>query len=64
MFGEKDLRFQVLKTDLGSDVSVRTLRTPVPGGWLILHAAPMGTALTFYPDPSHQWDGKTLEVDG
>jgi hypothetical protein len=35
------------------------LRAKVPGGWLI--AAGSGAGLTFYPDPSHQWDGTSLE---
>jgi hypothetical protein len=32
-------------------------RAKVPGGWLILIN---GSAATFYPDPNHAWDGKTL----
>ena len=34
------------------------LRAKVPGGWLL--AAGSGAGLTFYPDPDHQWDGKSL----
>jgi hypothetical protein len=32
-------------------------RAKVPGGWLIAG----GTGVTFYPDPSHEWDGASLE---
>jgi hypothetical protein len=41
--------------DLKSDV--RTRRAKLPGGWLV---AVTGFGLTFYPDPEHQWDGKSL----
>src|SRR6185503_6634083 len=30
-----------------------TLRTKVPGGWLVA----VGSGVTFYPDPEHAWDG-------
>jgi len=30
-----------------------TLRTKVPGGWLVA----VGSGVTFYPDPGHEWDG-------
>lgn len=30
------------------------MRSKVPGGWLV---ALGDAAITFYPDPSHQWDG-------
>ncbi|MGA2147147.1 MAG: hypothetical protein ABSH49_19535 [Bryobacteraceae bacterium] len=32
-------------------------RAKVPGGWLVVIN---GSAVTFYPDPEHAWDGKTL----
>lgn len=37
-----------------------TMRLKVPGGWLVLaHAQPHGpmegVAMTFLPDPEHQW---------
>lgn len=31
-------------------------RAKVPGGWLVS----LGAALTFYPDPAHEWDGTSL----
>lgn len=34
-------------------------RTRVPGGWLL---ATTGGGIAFYPDPAHEWDGKSLEV--
>ena|SRR5688572_9684645 len=30
-----------------------TLRTKVPGGWLVA----VGSGVTFYPDAEHSWDG-------
>ena len=44
--------------------TVEAWRASVPGGWLVLTV--MGTSngvaqsTTFYPDPSHEWDGGTL----
>ena len=45
--------------------SVQTWRARVPGGWLVLvikdgsnQANSIST--TFYPDPTHSWDGGTL----
>lgn len=32
-------------------------RAKVPGGWLLMM---MGEGFTFYPDPNHKWDGKSL----
>ena len=33
-------------------------RAKVPGGWLItIH----DSGLIFYPDPSHKWDGSSLD---
>jgi len=37
-------------------------RAKVPGGWLImiLSNVQMDPALTFYPDPKHEWNGSSL----
>ena len=39
-------------------------RTRIPGGWLVRFwtSASSGTAggLTFVPDPTHAWDGRSL----
>jgi len=35
-------------------------RAKVPGGWLVLVVTHNGSGLTFYPDPSHLWDGSSL----
>lgn len=32
-------------------------RAKVRGGWLVV----CGTGITFYPDPSHEWDGTSVE---
>ncbi|NEO23205.1 MULTISPECIES: hypothetical protein [unclassified Moorena] len=34
-------------------------RTKVPGGWLVAIRSTngSGSGVTFYPDPTHQWDG-------
>ena len=42
-----------------------TFRAKVPGGWMVktfsLSAAGRGPGgAFFYPDPNHEWDGKTL----
>jgi hypothetical protein len=34
------------------------LRAKIPGGWLI---SVKSSGVTFYPDPEHSWNGKTLE---
>jgi len=45
-------------------LKVETWRARVPGGWLVLTVMRTGQApaqsTTFYPDPSHEWDGGTL----
>lgn len=62
---EEGLIFEALK--IGGDIrAVLTLqRTRVPGGWLLAacHLAMMSlhtASVTFYPDPEHKWDGKSL----
>jgi len=37
--------------------SPATSRAKLPGGWLIS----AGASITFYPDPTHLWDGKTID---
>ena len=41
-----------------------TYRAKVPGGWLVMvvysGGAGAGTGVTFYPDPNHKWDGRSL----
>lgn len=50
------LIFEPVKFRLhGEDI---LFRSKVPGGWLIIHAH---THVTFYPDPSHKWNGSSLE---
>lgn len=46
------LAWQALRSTQG-----QCARAKVPGGWLIS----LGSALTFYPDPAHEWDGTSLE---
>ena len=38
----------------------RTSRAKVPGGWLVAIIWHHGGGVTFYPDPTHHWDGKSL----
>lgn len=45
------VRWEGLTSDLG-----QLMRAKVPGGWLVLRAS----ALTFYPDPEHTWEGTSL----
>jgi hypothetical protein len=35
------------------------LRAKLPGGWMVMTGR--ATALVFYPDPQHKWDGATLD---
>ena len=37
--------------------SSATSRAKLPDGWLIS----AGGSITFYPDPTHSWDGKTID---
>jgi hypothetical protein len=45
---------------------VQTWRARVPGGWLVLvinHTPDKSTGLTFYPDATHGWDGRSLPAE-
>ena len=38
----------------------KVYRSKVPGGWLVfMSSAGDNVALTFYPDPTHKWDGSS-----
>jgi hypothetical protein len=58
----RELRWEFL----GSQIPLE--RTKVPGGWLVVieqptsrpGAPPIYTAISFYPDPDHAWDGGSL----
>ena len=39
---------------------LKTYRTKVPGGWLVM-AGCIGIGLVFFPDPKHEWDGKSID---
>ena len=41
-------------------LSLAMYRTKVPGGWLVMAKVTHGVSVSFYPDPQHAWDGKTL----
>lgn len=41
-------------------LSLSTYRTKVPGGWLLMAKVTHGVSLTFYGDPEHAWDGRSL----
>ncbi len=45
---------------LATDYSCPVYRAKVPGGWLVSISGYEGEGLTFYPDPSHEWDGSSL----
>ena len=43
------------------DMALPTIyRTSVPGGWLLYSGDSYVGAISFYPDPSHKWDGNSL----
>lgn len=49
---------------LTTGLDVMLSRAQVPGGWLVLAANTVGTAIsiTFYPDPTHSWNaGPTVK---
>ncbi|MBI5885591.1 MAG: hypothetical protein HZB85_03295 [Deltaproteobacteria bacterium] len=43
-----------------SDRMIVVYRTKVPGGWLILVKEKEEASITFYPDPTHAWDGNSI----
>jgi hypothetical protein len=44
------------------DSPFTTWRTELPGGWLVVMiTGPASTTVTFYPDPTHAWDGSSAE---
>ena len=51
-----DMKWQKLESD-----TFVIFRSAVPGGWLVTaYIQGINTpSLTFYPDPSHKWDGKS-----
>ncbi|MDQ3012792.1 MAG: hypothetical protein M3X11_19050 [Acidobacteriota bacterium] len=52
------INWEKLKSS-GSPLAGEIWRAKVPGGWLlIIHYGE--TAITFYPDPQHKWDGSSL----
>jgi hypothetical protein len=54
---EKSMQWQKIEGDGVEEI----FRARVPGGWLIkiIHSfVETSVALTFYPDPSHVWDGR------
>lgn len=49
----------------GVDITpeVELFRASVPGGWLLLaQVNDDNHTMTFYPDPEHKWDGRTLPL--
>jgi len=43
-----------------SDNRFSVYRVKVPGGWLVLTYWADKSGMTFYPDPNHQWDGRSI----
>lgn len=41
-------------------LSIAMYRTKVPGGWLLMAKVTHGVSVSFYADPQHSWDGRTL----
>jgi hypothetical protein len=48
---EPDIRWEELRSTKGA-----VLRAKIPGGWLVS----MGQQITFVPDATHAWDGKSI----
>jgi hypothetical protein len=51
---DKEARLKFERLDAGG---YSVARAKVPGGWLVT----CGAAVTFYPDPRHDWDGASIE---
>jgi hypothetical protein len=43
-----------------SSGTVPTSRAKLPGGWLIAVGENSSRSITFFPDPTHTWNGQTL----
>jgi hypothetical protein len=41
-------------------LSISMYRTKVPGGWLLMARVTHGVSVSFYPDPNHAWDGRSM----
>jgi len=54
---EPEIPFKWERLNAGT---VATHRAKLPGGWLIQVGDSNSRGVTFYPDPDHAWDGKTL----
>lgn len=61
----KMLKWEQLEGDGSFFNSDLVLRTKIPGGWLVALHMSEGGGITFYPDPTHKWDGSSLssEID-
>jgi hypothetical protein len=51
------ISWEVLK----SNDHISVFRARVPGGWLVYVGWSQGGGVTFYPDPTHSWNGKSIE---
>ena len=49
------VKWEKVKTTKPGDLN----RAKVPGGWLLFLYGTI-PAITFYPDPSHEWKGDSL----
>ncbi len=62
------LKWQELESNT-SATSEKTFRAKIPGGWLVAisvtrisgNARGNGNAVTFVPDPNHEWTGGSIE---
>jgi len=55
---DKLLKLEEIKSQ---GIGTRVRRAKVPGGWLVAIENMSGLGMTFYPDPDHQWDGKSVK---
>lgn len=58
MFGEKKEKDIVFIDSTTNHAGFCLRRAKVPGGWLLMFQK---ETLCFYPDPNHEWDGKSLD---
>jgi len=61
ILGANDVNWE--KLGCNTATILHLYRSKVPGGWLVVVVGgeSESASLTFYPDPEHQWDGRSLD---
>ena len=61
LLGSNDVKWEKLGCNTATLLNL--YRAKVPGGWfvVVVGGESESPTLTFYPDPEHVWDGKSLD---